>query len=343
MIRVLRVARRGAMKARIQAGDQLEALIITAPEPVRAPLRELTSKQRIRTCAALRPGRVADPASAVKTALRALARRWQALQAEIDDLDMQLTPLVTAVPGVVGPNEPAPAAPWRGSPGQQRPVAHRAGPYGLSPGDQGLRGPAHRRGQDQDRDHALPQAVHCPRGLPPPAHSSATRSLASRARGCPSDTPRWLGSGLAAQFANPFFDVVEHLNLGVSLELLTEAFVQAHLEGLQGVLPGRGVPAVTSCLNCLDKRINLPAIVAAHREFEPWHDKLPALQPSCRRQHQHRPRSPVKLILPARVDRNKSIKGIGGTSVKNQVGLDKKSDICPASKSLPVVDLSRAA
>jgi transposase len=87
MIRVLRVARRGAMKARIQAGAQLDALIVTAPEPVRAPLRKLTSKQRIRVCAALRPGLVADPASAVKTALRALARRWQALQAEIDDLD----------------------------------------------------------------------------------------------------------------------------------------------------------------------------------------------------------------------------------------------------------------
>src|SRR6201996_1751133 len=96
MIRILRVARRGAMKARIQAGAQLDALIVTAPEQVRTPLRKLTSKQRIRTCAALRPGPVADPASAVKTALRALARRWQTLQAEIDDLDTQLTPLVTA-------------------------------------------------------------------------------------------------------------------------------------------------------------------------------------------------------------------------------------------------------
>jgi transposase len=97
MIRVLRVARRDAMKARIQAGAQLDALILTAPEQVRAPLRKLTSKQRIRACAALRPGPVTDPAAAVKTALRALARRWQALQAEIDDLDVQLAPLVTAV------------------------------------------------------------------------------------------------------------------------------------------------------------------------------------------------------------------------------------------------------
>ena len=96
MIRVLRVARRGAMKARIQAGAQLDAVILTAPEQVRAPLRKLTSKQRIRACAALRPGPVTGPAAAAKTALRALARRWQVLQAEIDDLDAHLAPLITA-------------------------------------------------------------------------------------------------------------------------------------------------------------------------------------------------------------------------------------------------------
>jgi len=96
MIRVLRVARRGAMKARIQAGAQLDALILTAPEQVRGPLRKLTSKQRIRACATLRRSPVSDPAAAAKTALRALARRWQLPQAEIDDLDAQLAPLVTA-------------------------------------------------------------------------------------------------------------------------------------------------------------------------------------------------------------------------------------------------------
>jgi hypothetical protein len=36
MIRVLRVARRGAMKARIQAGAQIDAVILAAPESVRA-------------------------------------------------------------------------------------------------------------------------------------------------------------------------------------------------------------------------------------------------------------------------------------------------------------------
>jgi transposase len=97
MIRVLRVARRSAMKARIQAGAQIDAIIVSAPEPVRAPLRKLNPRQRIPACAALRPGPLTDPASAAKAVLRSLARRWQALRAEIDDLDGELTPLVTAV------------------------------------------------------------------------------------------------------------------------------------------------------------------------------------------------------------------------------------------------------
>ncbi len=79
MVRMLRVARRSAMKARIQAGQQIDGLIVTAPESVRALLRRLTTKQRVRACAAFRPGDAVDAASCVKLALRSLARRWQAL------------------------------------------------------------------------------------------------------------------------------------------------------------------------------------------------------------------------------------------------------------------------
>jgi transposase len=86
MIRVLRVARRGAMKARIGAGAQIDAIIVSAPEPVRTPLRKLSPRQRIRASAGLRPGPPHDPGNATKAALRSLARRWQLLQAEIDDL-----------------------------------------------------------------------------------------------------------------------------------------------------------------------------------------------------------------------------------------------------------------
>ncbi len=39
MIRVLRVARRGAMKARVQAGAQLDSIVVSVPEAVRTPLR----------------------------------------------------------------------------------------------------------------------------------------------------------------------------------------------------------------------------------------------------------------------------------------------------------------
>ncbi|MEU4713389.1 transposase [Micromonospora purpureochromogenes] len=60
-------------------------------------MRGLAGKHRIRVCAAFRPGPVTDPATATKVALRSLARRWLALQAEIDDLDSHLTTLVTAL------------------------------------------------------------------------------------------------------------------------------------------------------------------------------------------------------------------------------------------------------
>lgn len=97
MIRVLRVARRGAMKARGQAGAHPDSVVVSAPESVRSPLHRLTTKQRVRVCAGLRPGVLDNPAAATKLALRALARRRQALQAEIDDLDAQLAPLISAV------------------------------------------------------------------------------------------------------------------------------------------------------------------------------------------------------------------------------------------------------
>ncbi|WP_448638226.1 IS110 family transposase [Geodermatophilus sp. URMC 63] len=98
-LRALRVARRSAIAARAEAPTQLKALLITAPEPLRARLRGLTTRQLVSTCAALRPDRdrISDPAQATTTALRTLARRHQQLTAEIDDLDADLTPLVTRI------------------------------------------------------------------------------------------------------------------------------------------------------------------------------------------------------------------------------------------------------
>lgn len=105
-VRALRVARRGAVKARTQAMNQLRALVVTAPADLRDQLRGLSSGALIDACSRLRPGRHHGdlPGSggqkavlaAVKSALRHLARRYQHLAEEIRDLDDELRPLVHA-------------------------------------------------------------------------------------------------------------------------------------------------------------------------------------------------------------------------------------------------------
>mgnify|MGYP003598865205 CR=1 FL=1 len=94
-VRVLHLCRRSAVKARTQAGNQIKDLVLTAPDPVRAKLRDKTTAQRVRIAANWRPGEVTDPASATRRALRDLARRWLALTAEINALEADLTQLLT--------------------------------------------------------------------------------------------------------------------------------------------------------------------------------------------------------------------------------------------------------
>jgi transposase len=98
-LRALRVARRSAVAQRADVQRQIKALVVTAPETLRATLRGLGDRRLISTCAAARPdrARAGDPTMATKLALRALARRHQQLTAEIDDLDTLITPLVEAI------------------------------------------------------------------------------------------------------------------------------------------------------------------------------------------------------------------------------------------------------
>src|SRR5215471_804796 len=92
-IRALQVARRGAVKARTQAGNQLRDLIVTAPQALREKLAGLPAPQRVRLAARFRPGPLASPAEAVKAAMATVARRHQALTAEIAQLDTALETL----------------------------------------------------------------------------------------------------------------------------------------------------------------------------------------------------------------------------------------------------------
>jgi transposase len=98
MIRVLRAARRSAVKAKSQAANQLQGLRVTAPEKLRDRLRGLPTKGLVAVAARFRPG--CDPIdveAATKLALRSVARRYEALSEEIVGLDMQLDRLVREV------------------------------------------------------------------------------------------------------------------------------------------------------------------------------------------------------------------------------------------------------
>lgn len=98
-IRQLVVARQGASKARVAALGQLEDLVLTAPAELRDQLaRRKTLRGKATLCLALRAdtGRIDTPLQAAKLALRSLARRVRALEAEIALLDQHLTALVAA-------------------------------------------------------------------------------------------------------------------------------------------------------------------------------------------------------------------------------------------------------
>jgi transposase len=96
MVRTLHVVRRSALKARTQAANQLRALLLTAPEELRAQLRGLSTAKLVATAACFRPGCFPDDVrSATKLAMRTVARRHRWLSEEIVELDEQIGRLVS--------------------------------------------------------------------------------------------------------------------------------------------------------------------------------------------------------------------------------------------------------
>jgi transposase len=91
-IRALRVARRGAVKARTAALNQLCGLIASAPEPIHAALVGLPAGAMVAACAALTVDDTAmtDPVPATRAALHAIATRVQVLDVEISTADRRL-------------------------------------------------------------------------------------------------------------------------------------------------------------------------------------------------------------------------------------------------------------
>jgi transposase len=87
-VRMLLVARQSAVDARKQALTQLRTLIVTLPDPLRAPLDQLPPARLAARATALRSR---DPATtSMLHAIRSLARRVALLQREAADLERRL-------------------------------------------------------------------------------------------------------------------------------------------------------------------------------------------------------------------------------------------------------------
>jgi transposase len=96
MLRALKVvARRSAVKAKTQAANQLHALVMTAPERLRADFRGLPVQRLTKKASRFRrEAEPANPTAATKFALRSVARRYQRLSEEIAELEEQIERLV---------------------------------------------------------------------------------------------------------------------------------------------------------------------------------------------------------------------------------------------------------
>ena len=102
VIRLLRVQRRSAIRARTQAANQLHAIVTTAPESLRCTLRSLSLAALIKHASRLRKIDPIDLECATRLVLHGLALRWRHLAQEVDHLDGQLKALVnTTAPALV--------------------------------------------------------------------------------------------------------------------------------------------------------------------------------------------------------------------------------------------------
>ena len=101
-IRMTRVVFCSIRNTRTRVANQLRDLIVTAPDTLRSELGPLDTDARVERCARLRPGPdPTDPLTAAKTALRTLARHYQALTIDLDELRGRLDQLTAqANPGL---------------------------------------------------------------------------------------------------------------------------------------------------------------------------------------------------------------------------------------------------
>jgi transposase len=104
VIRIMRVARSSAVKARTQTFLSLHGIVIGSPSPLRDELIKLSKRTLVNRCAGLRPEtdelfELRDRPerlllAAAERTLRELARRWLTLDKEVKDLDREIKTFV---------------------------------------------------------------------------------------------------------------------------------------------------------------------------------------------------------------------------------------------------------
>jgi transposase len=213
-LRVLMVARAGAVRTRTDAIRQIRALVVSAPEDLRRRLRRLGAMSLLLRCAALRPPRGADPAlAATASALRALARRALAATDEARQHERDIAQCVRAVaPQLlselgVGPVSAAQILISWSHPGRFADEARFARLAGVAPipasSGQTVR---HRldRGGDRQLNRALHTIVLCRR-----QHDPATRAYIER-RISEGKSTREAVRSLKRYLARHLFRLLEH-------------------------------------------------------------------------------------------------------------------------------------
>jgi transposase len=93
-MRVLRVARSSARASRTQAINQMRSLVSTAPDELRAELRDLSIYKILTLASAYRHTPKTDVTTVTKLTLRTLARRALSLEEEVKEIDRLLKTLV---------------------------------------------------------------------------------------------------------------------------------------------------------------------------------------------------------------------------------------------------------
>jgi transposase len=212
-LRVLMTTRAGAVAARTAAVNHLKALIVSAPEDLRAELRGRTSGAQIAYCARLRdrPAQDVEHRTTVR-ALRSTAHRVQALKAEADDLEREIARLVTQVqpelvqlPGV-GPISAAQVLISWSHPGRLRSEAAFATLAGAAPipASSGL---TNRHRLNRGGDRQLNRALHTI-ALTRSRIDPATRAYSTR-RHAEGKTPRETKRCLKRIIARQIFRILQ--------------------------------------------------------------------------------------------------------------------------------------